>query len=160
MRRGRRGAAGLGWLVPLLALAGILTGASRCLADPNQVLYELGECCGRQTREIFSKDWRDGQFIKTNDGTLVQADFENHFNAALNKCFYLLTANYTIPKGSSFIHATWIILTDVNDNHEVGQLYWYDNRVARCVVRQDSGERTICVSEDQWRALIRPYMER
>jgi hypothetical protein len=65
-----------------LASAGLfLFSASICAAEPNKVLYELQERCGKRAAEVFEKDFPD---TKT---TGVIADYENHYSPRLNKCF-------------------------------------------------------------------------
>jgi hypothetical protein len=137
-------------------MIGTIIAALTCWAEPNRLQYDLEERCGKQAREIFYKDWQGNTFNKTEDG-LMRADFESHYNPAMNKCFYLLTVSYYITKAKPNPgNMTTFILLDVNENREIGELLRFqDNRIAWCYVGQ-----TNCESAEQWDTLIRPYMER
>jgi lipoprotein-anchoring transpeptidase ErfK/SrfK len=52
-------------------------------AEPNKALYELQERCAKEAREVFQKKWGDG-IVKDKTGEIA-ANYENHYNARLNK---------------------------------------------------------------------------
>ena len=71
----------------LVCFATVLLLLSATRAEPNKVLYELQERCGKQASETFQKEW-GANVVNTKDGQTL-ANFENHYNAHLNKCIYL-----------------------------------------------------------------------
>src|SRR5262245_36377911 len=87
-------------------------GSARCLAlaamcvlapsfawgQVDKVINELKEQCGRLAAETFNKEW--GNYTVNNkDGGQTVANFENHYKARLNKCFYLeITRTYERDK--------------------------------------------------------------
>jgi len=75
--------------------------------EPDKVLYELQERCGKQAAQVFQKDW-GGTVVNTNDGQML-ANYENHYSPRLNKCFYLevsTTIQRTNNKTTSFRRLT------------------------------------------------------
>ena len=59
-------------------------GGAVVYAEPNKVLYELQERCGRQAADTFKKEI-GGNITDTSQGQMV-ANLENHYSARLNKC--------------------------------------------------------------------------
>jgi hypothetical protein len=49
--------------------------------------YNLQERCGKFAAEVFAKEWGTG-FSNTDNGQTI-ADYRNHYNFRLKKCFYL-----------------------------------------------------------------------
>jgi hypothetical protein len=135
----------------LLAFAG----APSSRAEPNKVQYELEEHCGKAAAAIFEKDWGDKGITNTPNGQIT-ANFENHYNQSLNKCFYLLTSTSYLTKKPPPTSIISLILINVNDNHELGE-FMQDQQQATpawCFV-----EAITRHSKAEWQALIKPYME-
>jgi hypothetical protein len=134
------------WLI-LLAF-----GAS---AEPNKLQYELEERCGRAATAIFEKDWEGKGIVNTQDGQIV-ANFENHYNPTLNKCYYLLTSTSYLTKKVPPTSVVSLILVDVNDNREIGEfIQSQQDKPTWCFVADKT-----CHSKAEWQTLIKPYMER
>ena len=74
-----------------VAIAGLLCFSTYVSAQPNK--EELQERCGKLAAEVFAKEWGTGT-SNTDYGQTI-ADYRNHYNFRLNKCFYLeLSATY------------------------------------------------------------------
>jgi hypothetical protein len=114
--------------------------------------YELSERCREQAAEVFAKEWEAPDY---NSVAKVMANYENHYNFRLNKCFYLLTST---GKSGTKIMA----LFDLNENNENNENKGYGLYVSteeakepiQCYVQTSE-----CKTEEEWRALIRPFME-
>lgn len=79
-------------------------------------------------------------------------NYESHFSAQLNKCFFLEIA-VTIENGKS---STLYRLFDLNENKEYGSFFRMGNLggFSTCVVRGVN-----CSSEEEFRKLAKPYLE-
>jgi hypothetical protein len=150
--------------MPRTAIALILTAAAtisattKASAEPNKEQYELQERCGKRAAEMFKSDYPRGResgtaTVNTEDGTDI-ITYENHYSAALNKCFYLQITTTTKKKPP--ISATTIMnLFDINENKQYGTFFGISDRPpALCELQQK-----VCHSESEWRELLRPYME-
>ncbi|WP_312015603.1 hypothetical protein [Bradyrhizobium liaoningense] len=129
-------------------VAAVMIGGSH--AEPNEVLYRLQERCGKQTSETFQKEW-GGNVVNTKDGQTL-ANFENHYNARLNKCLYLESTTMLHAKEKKANKS--LRLFDLHENREIGSFFSLDGRTMMCNVRDAS-----CKTEDEWRALAKPLME-
>ena len=79
--------------------------------------YELNERCGKRAADVFKKDWGNDAISNDKDSSTL-ANYSNHYNKKLNKCFYLInssTVNY-----SSKITYNFKTLIDINDNSVYG----------------------------------------
>jgi hypothetical protein len=125
---------------------------SAACAEPNKVLYELQERCGKQASETFQKEW-GGNIVNTKDGQTV-GNFENHYNARLNKCIYLESSTIVRTKAQKINKS--LRLFDLHENKEIGSYFSIDDgaRTMMCNVGD-----TNCRTEDEWRALVKPLME-
>jgi hypothetical protein len=83
--------------------------------------------------------------VNTKTGQMV-ANFENHYNSRLNKCFYLEMST-TYERGKEPFKL--LRLFDLNDNKEYATFF-----DGACVVHDQ-----FCQSEAEWRLLIKPFME-
>ena len=59
-------------------------------AQPDKVLYELQERCGKRALKYF-KEW-GGHIVNNKDG-YITADYENHCSPRFSKCCYLQKSN-------------------------------------------------------------------
>jgi len=86
--------------------------------------------------------------------------YQNHYNARLNKCFYLQTVN-TYPKNKAEnVHEDGVLF-DINDNREYGNFHRmmnYEGPYDPVPVICNLLERQ-CHSRVEWEYLVRPYME-
>jgi hypothetical protein len=68
-----------------VAIAGLVCFSSTYVsAQPNKQLSELQERCSRQAAEAFQREYGPGA-----DRQDEQFNYENHYCARLNKCFFL-----------------------------------------------------------------------
>jgi len=124
------------------ALAGLLSlalPASGAQAQSLTEKYELSERCGKQAEERYAKE--------VESRVLVTVDYENHYNSRLNKCFYL-----SINDGPGL--ARMLTLSDLNERKAVAIYNHRGDDVEHCSVQQQQ-----CKTEEEWRALIKPFME-
>lgn len=133
----------------------LLAGCSLAHAQPNKILYELQERCGKQAAQKFQQEYGTGS--ETVSGTEFIYNYRNHYNASLNKCFYATISNATISaKGKTAIVRT-LELLDLNENNRYG--IYIGERGDRkpptmCEVRFKE-----CKSEIEWWELASAYME-
>jgi hypothetical protein len=125
-------------------------------AEPNKVLYELQERCGKQAADTFKKEMGDN-ITNNNDGGQTIANFENHYNARLNKCFYLERAMIIHPRAKERKASTSLRLFDLHENREFGSYFQFDPPLG--LVMQCEVGSTSCHSEQEWRALAKPFLE-
>ena len=126
--------------IALLSLV-LATGAQ---AQPLIDKYELSERCGKRAEEVFKKGQEE-----TTGLTLAADNYENHYNSRLNKCFYLEIHETGETKS--------LRLFDLNDHKEIGSYVGelgVQGPVRRCVLQEKH-----CKTEEEWRALIKPFME-
>ncbi len=141
-------------VVVAFGLAALLF-ASTGKAEPNKEQYELQQRCGKAAAASFKDDNPDGTVSNTKDGQAI-ADYENHYNVALNKCFELNTiTSYHLQSDPKF-SSTTVTLFDVNEHKDYGSFYIrsIDAAPFMCKVLE-----TFCHSEDEWKALIKAFME-
>ena len=135
-------------IVAVLTLLG-LASRGTSYADSSKDDYELQERCGKRAEESFRREWGNG--IKSVEGEKMSADYSNHYNKKLNKCFVLLSVS-----GMSKKYYNSIMLYDVNESRTYGSFFKleYDRPPNQCQVL---GKK--CKSEDEWNSFVRPYME-
>jgi hypothetical protein len=135
-----------------VVLVGTYFVTNASFAEPNKVLYELQERCGRQASETFKME-HGSNVTNTSEGQTV-ANYENHYNARLNKCFYLEIA-MIFPRTKDRKMSTSLRLFDLHENREFGSYFRFDGGpVMQCAVDEKS-----CGTEQEWRALTKPFME-
>ena len=129
-----------------LSLVLIATGAQ---AQSAREKYELSVQCGKQAAATFAKEWGSvpGGY---NSEVKASANYENHYNSRLNKCFYLETSNFSAVNNMS--------LWDLNENKEYGR-YIIASAAEGPVTVQCYVEKRDCKTEDEFRALIKQFME-
>jgi hypothetical protein len=111
-------------------------------AQPDKVAYELQERCGKRAAEIFAHDYPS----QPPNGI---ANYENHYNSRLNKCFMLETSTQPVTADGKREVVKIDILADVNENKVYAE---FDP------ISCDVNGRT-CHSEEEWKMLIKPFME-
>jgi hypothetical protein len=117
---------------------------------------DLQEQCAKQSREVF----KSGKWDKD-----PLADYTNHYNAKLNKCFIEIqsTDAKTAPP-AIFTNKT---VSDAFEGKGYGEYMWKSDRVKKygevpplqCKVTLLSGEEKFCHSSDEFDQLIKQYME-
>ena len=102
----------------------------------------MQERCGKRAAEMFDKDFPRNE----RKGLEI---FENHYNVRLNKCF-LLEENTMMTRDQGKTYSTKLLtLIDVNANKVYGSL-----SPLNCDLLE-----TKCRSEEEFRALMRPYLQ-
>src|SRR5262245_7692801 len=127
----------------LAASLSLLFFASGAEAQSLKENYELSERCGKRAEEVFAK-----AKAETTGLTIAADNYENHYNSRLNKCLYLESHERGAMRS--------LMLIDLNDHKEMGA-YIGQSGVQdpiKCVLQ---GRQ--CKSEEEWRALIKPFME-
>jgi hypothetical protein len=114
--------------------------------------YDLAERCGRRTEADFAKEWPDG-IVNTSTGYMT-ASYTNHYNFRLNKCLYLLEV-LIYDRGKAPL--MMLTLFDINDNK--GMAAFSKRELGQTSPSQCSVQEKFCRTEEEWRELIRPFME-
>jgi hypothetical protein len=124
----------------MIAASLILAGSAQAQSPPDK--YELSERCGKRAAEVFTKGKQETGLTTAAD------DYENHYSSRLNKCFYL-KAHQTAETKS-------LRLFDLNDHKEIGSYVGRMDipRPVKCALQEKR-----CESEEEFRALIKPFME-
>ena len=113
--------------------------------------FERSERCGKLAAAAFAERLQGVQpGVPTERGNV--ATYENHYNSRLNKCFYLETLVVLDKEG----RRNSMTIFDINENKEYGA-YMSGTKLSKplhCYV-----QTKYCQSEEEWRALIKPFME-
>lgn len=131
-----------------IVAVGLVLAASCANAQPNKEPYELQARCGEQAARAFKQDYTP--VTKTKEGPTQLSNYENHFSAQFNKCFFLEIAKFYGKSGAS----TSLRLYDLNENKQYGSFFTGSTGVMDCQVRENH-----CSSEEEWRKLAKPYLE-
>ena len=86
-----------------VAIAGLLCFSAYVSAQTNKQLYELQERCGKRAAEVFKREYSPAHGQMT-------FNYENHYSARLNKCFFTShEARHAMRRSSLFIarHSHW-----------------------------------------------------
>ncbi len=128
-------------------------------ADATKTQYELRERCGKQVDTYFRREWGEG--IKNTRDLLMTADFTDHYNEKLNKCFFVLTVNSASRKPASTRGVTTSMdLFEINEHKEYGMFFAPEGAPPmECWVLDANGKQQSCRSQDAWKLMIRSYME-
>ena len=84
----------------------LMLATTTAAAQPNVPLYQLQENCGKLAAETFRREPADEHRV----------DYRAHYNALLNKCFYLETYISPTPVGNNM----WVYLSDLQENRIYG----------------------------------------
>lgn len=134
--------------------AEVLAFKSQLGSLPRNGSLKLQEQCSNQARKEFNE-----RGFASNDF----AGYENHYNAALNKCFVLFRSTSTKFKPDIWHYST---LADAYEEKEYGDYSWHTVKGKKywevppfsCKVTLPSGAEKTCNSEDEFNDLIKPYM--
>jgi len=125
------------------------------LSEPSKSdkdLYELQDKCRQTTDQEFKKEW-GSNVSNTKDGQII-ANYTNHYNKKMNRCFYLVTSNQFVTKNKDgtnpFIIKT---LLDVQENKVYGDFSSDRKTMFSCAVG-----KSYCSSEKEWDSLVLPFM--
>ena len=123
---------------------------------PKTISFDLQERCARQATQEYK---RQGY------ATHQMADFTNHYNSKLNKCFMQIQ-----DTDSNSVRGTIITSKQLSDAFEgkvYGNYIWNTEKNKKfwevppleCTVTLPSGEQTICHSSEEFDSLVKQYME-
>jgi len=138
---------------PIATALGLALFATGAHAQSLREKYELSAQCGKQAEEIFRKYWGIG-ISQTDIGQII-SKYENHYNYRLNTCFYLeISDSYERGKSPSRL----MRLYDLEEKREIGAFVgttvFLEEKTGHCLVQGKD-----CKNEEEWRALIKPFME-
>jgi hypothetical protein len=139
----------------LIAVTAFLGGhASVAQAATSKEDYELQERCGVRAEERFRREWGKEGPVNTSDGQAI-VSYRNHYNSRLNKCLALITYKSLPFKAKPPRVSKQMTLFDVNANQDYGFYFKFDDEPSPsdCKV-----EGKACGSEQEWEALVAPYM--
>jgi hypothetical protein len=141
---------------PNCALLLVLIGAAAVCATVAQAQtaterYALQERCGKFAAEVFAKEWGTG--VSNTDNGQTIADYRNHYNFRLNKCFYLELST-TYPRSKDERQFSSSRLFDLQENREIGTYHQLEDAVVACDLQGKE-----CHSLLEYQALIKPFME-
>jgi hypothetical protein len=119
--------------------------------------YDLKEKCARFAGEVFRREWQTGgsSARRTDGNGSAEATYRNHYNAKLNRCFYLEISTI-YPKRSPATLIQRQTLYDIHENKEYGSMF-YDSGplgLTSCYLLDRK-----CSSSEEWQSFIRPYLE-
>jgi|SRR6516164_4147829 hypothetical protein len=114
-----------------------------------QTLKELSEKCGKQAEEAFEKRLKSEV---SEEGHQITWG-ENHYNSRLRKCF-VLEAREDVERGVR--ERKQLKLIDLQGNREIG-VYVFVYRQTTTTDCSVQGKQ--CNNEEEFRALIKPFME-
>ena len=83
-------------------------------AQTTQAGYEGQERCGKRASGVFKADYGQ-QIMLDQEGTLF-FNYRNHYNAALNKCFFLEITKILGYRAKTPYSATMYRLYDMDEN--------------------------------------------
>jgi hypothetical protein len=137
-------------------VSAVLSGGtiSYCFSEPSKLESELRERCGKRTEEIWKKEFGIDDISNTKNGQII-SKYENHYNATLDKCFYLTRSDIIGKKKVTKVER----LFDVDENKEYGRFTGGNGDTFHICVMFVGKDTHRCSSEDDWRGLIKRYME-
>jgi hypothetical protein len=145
-----------GIIVKHLLIVGLLLAMPvAALAEPNVALYELQERCGKVAAELFAKEYDHGKVSRVGD-KVMHFDYQAHYNARLNKCFFLeMSSSFGKNSKGEMNETRGFRLFDILENREYGT-FTSDPELGTfpCFVQDKE-----CRSEPEWNVLVKPYME-
>jgi hypothetical protein len=125
------------------AAAAMLTlTATMAAAETSVRLYQLQTNCQKLAGETFR---REAAYDED------RIDYRAHYNARLNKCFYVETYRSPTPVGIN----KWVYLSDLQEN----RIYGGFHRSTNIGLFYCSLEDKECHSEAEWKENLKPYME-
>jgi hypothetical protein len=134
-----------------VAIAGLLCFSANAYAQPNKVLYELQERCSKRAAEVFRREYSAP--VPKSWGQIT-FNYENHYSAHSNKCFFLEIA--MSHHEGKLTTSKDMRLFDLNENKEYGI---YLDGCDGCGPMACSVQDKVCRSESEWRQLVKPFME-
>jgi hypothetical protein len=131
----------------MIAVSLVLIGSAQ--AQTLKEKSELSERCGKQAAERFAtKEWAGAPGYTT-------VEYQNHYSSKLTKCFY-----FEITDGRTEKSIVRLIrLLDLNENKVIISCLKYDPDTRFVCLGQEGSENAWDGTEEEIRALIKPFME-
>ena len=100
------------------------------------------------------------KFVTLGWASMPRTSFTDHYNPTLNKCFMVIESTTTLGNDLSVFKT----LINVSDDKQFGLWAKLGNgsdetAAVRCTVTMLSGEEEPCFTEEQFRLLIKRYMQ-
>jgi hypothetical protein len=132
----------------VVAFVGASLFTSASYAESNKVLYELQKRCGKQASNKFKKEM-GRNITRISEGKAI-ASYENHYNARLNRCLSLLEIRTIGETGGTSLR-----LFELHEKSNLGKFFGFDgSEPTECKVGDN-----FCHTEQEWRELVKPFME-
>jgi len=121
-----------------------------------KALYELQEQCRKHSEEYFKECYKEPTY-RDKAGDYWVASFICHYNKKLNKCFMLLTSTCypNNPSKDKLGVFTTKQLLDANEYRDYGNY----SKGTKSLFMECKVDDKQCSSEEEWDALVKPYME-
>ena len=137
----------------MIAASLVLAGSAQ--AQSLKENYNLQDRCDELSAQRFTKDYGNGS--NPANGEKWWASYEDHYNARLNKCFFLLTVDTDVR---SVGRNRMVTLYDLNEDTEIANFTKMEGDPLRgFCFGQGMPENASCGTERHWRAMIKSYME-
>ena len=127
----------------MIAASLVLIGSAQ--AQTAREAYDLQEKCGRRATEVWIKEYNNKSI---HDNYVTR--YQNHYSLRFNKCFFL-EINYGL---GDFVGKKLFRLFDINEDTCYGSYIEGFGPLDMCEMEEKQ-----CKSEEEWRALIKPFME-
>ena len=127
--------------------------SSRTALLPMNASLKLQDICAKRAQAFYSLGGYDRRIVTR---------FANHYDAKLNRCFVEIGESMV---GGQPLSST--SLMDAFENREIGQYVYIlrggthapETIVAACHVTTPDGKDRRCMSEEEFEALIKPYLD-
>ena len=135
----------------------ILSGIPVAHSSEKSQLYDLQEKCGIRAEQLYANEFAQTLLDQSDQGDQGESGFYNyvnHYNVKLNRC-YMLVSSKPNPNEDTGLNVA-IQLIDVNE-HNAFAFYSAgsnDKELTECFVQDKQ-----CHSLDEWKKLIKPFME-
>lgn len=117
--------------------------------------FNYQERCAEQARKTFNElGYAKKPF----------ASYENHYNGKLNKCFMEISNTESVAGGNVVTSRN---ISDALEGKTYGEYVWQTEKGKKfweipplmCTVTSASGEERQCKTDDEFKELIKPYMD-
>ena len=140
----------------VLLCAASVTAHSQAVAisqstDTRKTSYEMQERCARNAREWYKANWDN----RHTPDVYVATNYTNHYSAKLGGCFVAVDSDMYGKKSGKPYSEHYTLLVNALENRDIGSALWNNQgEFTHCQVND-----VACASLDQWKALLKPYME-
>jgi hypothetical protein len=121
-------------------------------AVSDEEVYERSEKCAKSAAQWINKPGDTKEGVSGDAMGTTVMNYTNHYNSKLNQCLALVTTRY-VPKDKGATVRTKA-LYNIHENKEIAGITKINDGVVECKFNDEW-----CRSEDEWEALVKPYME-